>query len=137
MANQFYSRRARQSTLQALSLALLLLYLAGSVHFELLHVGLHTHDEGILHSAEQEKDLCHRLMYHHDTEHGCNHESHWIAAKKCCLCDLAHPVDQSVLTGPTVCANINAIAQPFVLNKWNLNSYWAVISSSRAPPFLG
>jgi hypothetical protein len=85
------------------------------------------------HSVKQEEDPCHRLIYHSDKENGCGHDSHYIVSDQCEMCDLAIQSDQSLISSVTIHAPIY-FQQPFAIYKDNLDSYQAVISSSRAPP---
>lgn len=68
-------------------------YLAANVEFESLHELAH-HDEEISHSEADEKDACHRHLYHDDFSKGCAHKTHFVASKKCGLCDHHLSVDK-------------------------------------------
>ena len=72
--------------LKALSaVLLLLLYVMGSVQVETFHETLHSFEKS-LHSSDQEKDPCHRAIYHETNNEGCDHKTHVTAVKKCPLC---------------------------------------------------
>jgi hypothetical protein len=61
---------------------------------------------------------------------------HLVASNSCDMCDLIyHHHDQS-LSNAMVFQNIRFKTEFFSHHKVNLDSYWAVISSSRAPPAL-
>lgn len=64
---------------------LLTLYLAGNVQVESFHDLVHSLEKS-LHSVEQEKDPCHRAIYHEIKNDGCDHKTHFTAIKKCPLC---------------------------------------------------
>jgi hypothetical protein len=115
------------------TLLLLVLYVCGTSHLELLHSFVHKHEVGVAHSDEQEKDPCHRLIYHNDTEQGCGHDSHLVVSDKCEMCDLVYHGDHAFLSNIEFEPE-NFPNKFFSLFKENLDSYWAVISSSRAPP---
>ena len=66
---------------------LLLLYLVGSVQIESFHDAFHSFEQA-LHSFDQEKDPCHRAIYHDSKKEGCDHKTHVTAVKKCPLCHL-------------------------------------------------
>lgn len=121
---------------RVVTLLLLVLYMAGSSDFEVLHSLVHVHDQIVTHSAEQEHDPCHRSMYHRDVEQGCDHESHFVVSNKCQMCDLAFHGDQHIVV--SLVFNTEKFSSPhFDGYKVKLDSYWCVISSSRAPPSLG
>ena len=66
---------------------LLFLYLVGSVQIESFHEVFHSFEQA-LHSFDQEKDPCHRAIYHDSKKEGCDHKTHVTAVKKCPLCHL-------------------------------------------------
>jgi hypothetical protein len=69
------------------ALLLLLLYLAGNVQVESFHQVFHSFEQA-LHSSDQEKDPCHRAIYHDSKQEGCDHKTHFTAVKKCPLCHI-------------------------------------------------
>ena len=69
------------------ALMLLLLYLAGNVQVESFHQIFHSFEQA-LHSSDQEKDPCHRSIYHDAEQEGCDHKTHVTAVKKCPLCHI-------------------------------------------------
>lgn len=126
----------KKSTSQVLTLLLLVLYIASSANLEIFHAIVHQHAVAVDHSEEDEKDPCHRLVYHNDKHAGDDHGAHFFVPEKCKLCAIAGHGDQSIVPRP------NAIVVKFLTNhfdfyKRSLDSYWAIISSSRAPPFQG
>jgi hypothetical protein len=128
-------RREKREHVQVLMLLLSILYIAGSLQFELLHSFIHRHELVITHSQDQEKDPCHRSVYHNETEEGCEHDAHLIVSTKCQMCDLAFGGDQTTL--PHVEFSLGGFStEYFEFYKLNLESYKAVLSSSRAPPAL-
>lgn len=135
MSKAILTRNVKRSIGKILPLLLLVLYIAGPSHLELLHSFVHDDDVAVTHSEEKEKDPCHRLVYHNDTAQGCVHDSHLIVSDKCQMCDLAHHGDQTALSNMGFVPG-ESPAQHFDFYKLNLDSYWAVISSSRAPPAL-
>lgn len=81
----------------------------------------------------QKMYACDLSIYSKDVENGCHHDSHLVVSDKCDMCDMAYHGDQTIL------ANHNFSSGEFSSNyfdfyKLNIDSYWAVISSSRAPP---
>jgi hypothetical protein len=78
-----------------LSILLLTFYITGNAHFESLHQLLHHHRGlAVSHTASEEKDPCHRSIYHDDATNGCGHKSHIIVSHKCDLCDSIFHHDQ-------------------------------------------
>ena len=135
MTRGISTKRLKRGAIQVLTLFVLVLYTAGTSHLEYLHSMFHGHDVAVTHSDAQEKDPCHRLLYHNDTMQGCDHSSHLIVSDKCEMCDLVYHGDQTMLSDLTL-SNGEFSSEHFDLYKSNLGSYWAVISSSRAPPAL-
>lgn len=123
----------QRRTNQQLAILLLLLYIAGTSHLERLHSFSHDHELIVIHSEAQEEDPCHQFIYHNGIDEGCEHDTHLLASGKCEMCDLALLGDQTFVSvlvfGKTTFALVN-----FQSYKKSLDSYWAVISSSRAPP---
>ena len=69
------------------ALLLLLLYLTGNVQVESFHKAFHSFEQA-LHSSDEEKDPCHRAIYHDSKQKGCDHKTHVTAVKKCPLCHI-------------------------------------------------
>jgi hypothetical protein len=61
---------------------ILLLYVAGTVQIDNLHQLLHHHTVE-LHSEQAEKDPCHRSVFHHEQNKGCEHKTHVTQTKEC------------------------------------------------------
>ena len=135
MRSAITSKKAKQDVIQMLTLLLLILYVVGTNQWEVIHSFAHDHDTLVSHYDEQEKDPCHRLIYHNDEGQGCHHESHLAISDKCEMCDLAYHGDQSILSNVSFSTG-EFFSKQFNFYKSNLDSYWAVISSSRAPPVL-
>jgi hypothetical protein len=79
---------AKKALSRAATIALLALYAVGSLQVESFHRLIHGHDEAALHSPEQEKNDCHRLIFHNISEGSCHHKSHVTELKKCPLCQI-------------------------------------------------
>ena len=75
---------------------LLLLYVLGNVQIESIHQVFHVLETS-LHSSDQEKDPCHRAIYHEATSGGCDHNTHFTAVKNCPLCHVV-PVNEQLLS---------------------------------------
>lgn len=129
------SKRVKRSIRQMLALLLLVLYVAVSLKPEIIHSYAHDHMALVSHSDEQETDPCHRLIYHSDFDQDCNHDSHLVVADKCQMCDLVYHGDKTLLSNISFAAREFG-SEHFDFYKLSLDSYWAVISSSRAPPTL-
>jgi hypothetical protein len=68
-------------------LALLFLYILGSVEIESLHNFSHEKEFSQLHSAESEADPCHLTVYHDQPSAICEHPTHVTRKDTCSLCD--------------------------------------------------
>jgi hypothetical protein len=88
---------AIQKCLKTISISLLvLLYVLGNVQIESIHQVFHALETS-LHSSDQEKDPCHRAIYHEATSDGCDHSTHFTAVKNCPLCHVV-PVNEQLLS---------------------------------------
>lgn len=136
MIKRVIIKKTRSGAVRALTLLLMILYISGTTSIEILHSMLHNDQvTAVAHTQTEEQDPCHRIIYHNDTEHGCDDDSHLATSDKCEMCDVAFHADQTGL--PDVLFNAaHFFNAHFSLYKENLDSYCAVIASSRAPPFL-
>ena len=81
--------------IRLLSLFWLLIYFSGIVAFNTIHRAEHEHAT-VSHSQAQERDLCHRAIYHHETGHGCKHKAHFVPRTTCEFCDaFCSPVQEN------------------------------------------
>ena len=126
-------KKLKRAASPVFTLLFLVLYVAGTSQLELLHSFAHDHEASVSHTEEQEKNPCHRLIYHHDEGLGCDHSLHLMVSNKCQMCDTICHGDQNLLSN-VLFAVPEFSQEHFGLYKINLDSYWAVISSSRAPP---
>lgn len=131
------SGKSRQRIARMFGLLFLVLYVIGTAPAELIHSFSHDHHRyaPVSHSQEQEKDPCHRLLYHNDIETGCDHDLHLTGSEKCEMCDVVYHGDQTFLCRVDA-LKLKFSDQFFDAHKLSLDTYWAVISSSRAPPVL-
>ena len=68
-------------------LVLALLYTAGSLQIDSIHRLIHKHSEREKHTPEQERNACHRVVYHNQSQGACEHPTHFSESKKCPLCN--------------------------------------------------
>jgi hypothetical protein len=71
---------------------LLVIYAVGTIGVDAIHYALHDHSTSVAHAPQQEADSCHRALFHHDTENGCKHKTHFTDPVKC---KYSHVVFQS------------------------------------------
>lgn len=133
MSNKVTSQSHYEKLMRITVLFLMLLYIGSTLTPEQLHSFIHHHEITVTHSADEEQDPCHRTLYHHDTEQGCEHDSHLIAYDDCEGDDQIYHGDYTLLNERSLLI-AEALQEHFDFYKVNLDSYWAVISSSRAPP---
>ena len=133
MGQRNTAKKISNTSMRMLVLLFAVLYIAATSPLELLHSLSHDHGLTVIHSDEQEEVPCHRLIYHNDIEKGCHHDSHLLVSDKCQMCDLAFHGDKVVLRDVDI--STPRFEQTFFcFYKQDLDSYRAVISSSRAPP---
>jgi hypothetical protein len=127
-------KNLRASAKAALYILLLTAYIVGICRFEGLHELFHSRDQHVTHTEIEEKDPCHRAIYHHEVEKDGNHDSHVAASDKCDLCDIISHTDQLLLL------KFEATHPHYF--SLTFGSYSAAISGaelslalSRAPPF--
>lgn len=77
--------------------SMLVMYIAGTSGQQ-LHQFIHAHDSLVSHSEEAEKDNCHRSIYHHDRQTGCDHPAHIVLGDTCALCDVFVYRDHTILS---------------------------------------
>jgi len=114
-------------------LLLLLLYLAGNVQVESFHRVFHSLEKA-LHSTEQEKDPCHRAIYHEIKKEGCDHKTHLTGIKKCPLCHVIPFGDQHA----DIRQHFLSVEFPTSFNVVSISFLWSdsfYNLPSRAPPF--
>jgi hypothetical protein len=92
--NRMFRNQCNRLRFQSWIAALLLsLYIAATIGTDLVHQVFHEHQNAALHTAQQEKDPCHRSVYHHDT-HGCDHQAHVSKIEKGKHCHVLFHTDQ-------------------------------------------
>ncbi len=79
-------------------LLLLVLYSVASLRIDSLHQFFHSRNIVELHSAEQERNPCHKNIYHQQREAGCKHQSHLTENAKCPLCEFKISSDEWLTT---------------------------------------
>jgi hypothetical protein len=113
---------------------LLLLYSFSAIQFDFVHALVHEHEAQTLHTSQDEKDPCHRAIYHGDKTNGCHHKNHFIPGKtKCSLCDVFFSREHLATTKVILAFHVLspkqiALTTPFCLTE---HRYY---DSSRAPP---
>lgn len=126
-------KNKKTSVAKALSILFVILYVLGTSHLEWIHSFSHDHVVDVSHSDEEELDRCHRSIYHGDVQRGCHHESHVVSSDDCQMCDLVCHGDQTYSSLSEIPVG-HVVNDAFAFLKQSIDSYWAVISSSRAPP---
>jgi hypothetical protein len=114
------------------ALLLLLLYLTGNVQVESFHKVFHSFEQA-LHSTEEEKDPCHRAIYHDAKQKGCDHKTHVTAVKKCPLCHIV-PLNEKHIA---VNHSFESFSSPSNFEQLSISIQVSEISgglSARAPP---
>lgn len=61
-------------------------YLVGNAPFEAFHKIFHPQEAIVVHTIDQEKNSCHRSIYHQEKETNCAHKAHLAKLDKCKLC---------------------------------------------------
>jgi len=81
-----------------MSAVLLFLYITGAISTDLVHQIIHSHSDVALHSALNEKNPCHKDIYHREKDNGCKHTAHLIKVEKCKHCHILFHADQVTLS---------------------------------------
>jgi len=134
MPGQHQNRKNGRGVLKILIFFWLGLYLLGVPDSDILHASIHNHPQ-VSHTEEQEKDPCHRSLYHDDVEQGCRHGAHLIASDKCALCDMTIHTDHALLMA-VVDGGHGSDNTRFLFYAEDPDSRSVVISLSRAPPYF-
>ncbi|MEN8250198.1 MAG: hypothetical protein ABFS32_14795 [Bacteroidota bacterium] len=86
---------------------------------------------------EEETDACHRAIYHHDKEHGCNHKSHLIIpvvdCSQCAIAIMNHLPEKQIVSVSKVANHVPIVA--FYIAQDYINSYVSG-NSLRGPPTI-
>lgn len=135
MLTAIKKRKTRRILTRASSVLLLIFYVAATAQNEVLHHFFHSEDRLLLHSGEQEKDPCHRTIYHHELKRECGHDSHIILKDKCELCGIITHTKQ-ILPSVFECPSILFALQTFDFTSPDDVNAGESILSSRAPPLL-
>jgi hypothetical protein len=120
-----------------LGICLLLLgfFVMGSSHLELLHKSIYTHTHAVSHSEADERDSCHRAIYHDADLNGCEHNFHLVATDKCELCDFISQSDQIVFLNEASVLVCHSLVDA-VFESPQFATLEFSILSSRAPPTI-
>lgn len=93
------NNKARKALNAFFAVALLLLYLAGNTGSGIVHQLFHGRQSLVLHTPAQEKDVCHRAIYHFGKDP--RHNSHVTVNDKTDRCHLLVHADQLAITIPS------------------------------------
>jgi hypothetical protein len=112
---------------------LLVTYAVGTIGVDAIHYALHDHSTVVVHTPQQEADSCHRALFHHDTENGCKHKTHFTDPVKC---KYSHVVFQSgqilpVQTALTIFTEHHRISSTLLLSPSEGNLFNTFL---RGPP---
>ncbi len=99
-----------------------------------LHQFLHSHQQEVSHNDIEEKDPCHRSIYHHDVE-GCHHPSHIGITDQCDLCNLFFHSDPFVLS-KSESTQVDFFSPNLIPSSRQLVCIDQSVGSSRAPPAI-
>lgn len=114
MAQRVYSVRAlsnmQKNTFRVFTAAFLLIfYIIGNTQIGFVHQLFHPDEVAITHSDNQEKNPCHRSIYH-GQETGCRHEFHLVKVNTCGASHTLAHVDQLLFpVDAPECIHITAI----------------------------
>lgn len=115
-------------------LLLMLLYGVGCVEITSIHSLIHDQsDEVVLHRPTDEKDACHKSVYHNLKSEDCKHKAHLTVLKKCPLCQLS--IQTLHISGKPAeeveTSQSSAIEAALVTLSWDC---FSMLLPSRAPP---
>ena len=114
-----------------LAAPVLLFYLA-SFQVEIIHTFIHANDNTfVLHTPEEEKDLCHRSLFHNEKD-ACNHESHFIKNLNCQVCHAC--LKTTHLPGKVFTPTVFFTEAESVGDSFRYFSRYSDRQSARAPP---
>lgn len=110
---------------------LLFFYMAGNTSFGILHQLLHQRQITVSHSPSQEKDVCHRAIYHFGKDP--KHNSHYAISEKDDRCHLLAHTEQILISDPRPERIVPVCAQ--AQSRIDLQfSGISILLPSRAPP---
>ena len=124
---------ARRMLNALLAMVLLVLYVAGNTGSGIVHQLFHTGLSLVLHTPAQERDVCHRAIYHFGKDP--KHNVHLTVSDKTDRCHLLVHADQLAIDIPEQPALAPAIA--FIENlRVGPAAQIYIALSSRAPPLI-
>jgi hypothetical protein len=130
----FARKKMRRGLRSAVSVFFLLFYVAGvTSQSQGFHQFFHSKNNLVSHTEAQEKDRCHRSIYHDDVKTGCGHSSHVVVTDKCPLCDQIFHIDQ-ILTAEYHLSSHFGEAE-FTIIEFATEPLRIVVLPARAPPF--
>jgi hypothetical protein len=111
---------------------LCLVYAVSAIRLNSLHRLLHDEKHAVEHFAENEKDPCHRAIYHKGST-GCEHKAHVSEISKCNYCDISAVPDHVHL--PELSINEQPDCPAFFVQLIDRASFAFQLNlSARAPP---
>jgi hypothetical protein len=124
----------RSTTMSWSALVLLVLYVFCSLHTDVIHRLSHAHELQDLHSIKNEKDQCHKSVYHHE-KNSCEHKAHLTKSDKCSECQFSVErikyLDSQQTAATVVHHNsFEAIVITFFVADFSIHT------SDRAPPVI-
>lgn len=135
MLPRYLKRKLLKGLSGLVTLSFLVLYAVGSLQVESFHRLIHGHDEATLHSAEQEENNCHRVVYHNEAKSDCDHKSHITENRNCPLCQIS--VQQFHLPGDLTNPLVSfSNTQPADFREAAILTIGLRQSGARAPPHL-
>jgi len=108
-------------------------YIIGNSPDEALHKLFHNQEVTVVHTIDQEKDSCHRTIYHQEKEDGCKHKSHISKVDKCNLCHALSHIDQFAISGSTCEFILTDVESTGKLTSHHLSLFKTNLPA-RAPP---
>lgn len=96
----------------------------------------HSHSH-VTHTAIDELNACHRLIYHNDYKEGCSHDSHIVEDETSCkFCDMESFSGDYFVLNKTGIKQAVLETSLFWFSSTNIEPI-SILPQSRGPPFLG
>lgn len=114
---------------------LLVLYSLAAFKVDSFHALFHAQELKELHSAAQESNLCHKSIYHQESDKGCEHKSHFTENTKCPLCEYNVSADH-LFRENSDAEKLLTASSPKALYRFDVISIAQFSHADRGPPAI-
>lgn len=131
---KYKTYKGRNTTTSWTALTLLVLYFSCFLHTDVVHRLSHGHELQVLHAEKNEKDTCHRSIYHHGKK-SCKHKTHLTKSDPCSECQNSAERAKYFNTPQSTVTTVHNNSYQVIITAFFLTDF-SIHTSSRAPPVI-